>query len=100
MFWLKIVYSYLNVLCYICYVICVYSAAIYLASSAPDVSTVDTFNRSSTELNEWLSFIDHMIVQRVTVGDLSEICDLIVKLKVSAVNDVIILVHKNVVILL
>lgn len=71
-----------------------------MTSSAPDVSTVDTFNRSSTELNEWLSFIDHMIVQRVTVGDLSEIGDLIVKLKVSAVNDVIILVHKNVVILL
>ncbi|KAF5902309.1 dystrophin-like isoform X3, partial [Clarias magur] len=59
----------------------------YLTSSAPDVSTMDTFNRSNTELNDWLSHLDHMIIkQRVTVGDLSEINDLIIKLK-SATNE-------------
>ncbi|XP_017313017.1 dystrophin isoform X2 [Ictalurus punctatus] len=59
----------------------------YLTSSAPDVSTMDTFNNSSTELNDWLSLLDHMIItQRVRVGDLSEISDLIVKLK-SATKD-------------
>ncbi|XP_053333050.1 dystrophin isoform X2 [Clarias gariepinus] len=59
----------------------------YLTSSVPDVSTMDTFTRSNTELNDWLSHLDHMIIkQRVTVGDLSEINDLIIKLK-SARNE-------------
>lgn len=53
---------------------------------------MDTFNNSSTELNDWLSLLDHMIItQRVRVGDLSEISDLIVKLKVSVVNDALFL---------
>lgn len=47
---------------------------------------MDTFNNTSTELNDWLSLLDHMITQRVRVGDLNEISDLTVKLKVSAVN--------------
>ncbi|XP_047659645.1 dystrophin isoform X2 [Tachysurus fulvidraco] len=53
----------------------------YLTSSAADVSAMDTFNNSSTELNDWLSLLDHMITQRVRVGDLSDISDLTVKLK-------------------
>lgn len=69
---------------------------------------MDAFHYSSTELDDWLSLLDHMIVtQRVRVGDLSEISDLIVKLKVSAVNvfllinccAVTILLYDNVVIL-
>ncbi|XP_058236880.1 dystrophin isoform X2 [Hemibagrus wyckioides] len=58
----------------------------YLASSAPDVSSMDAFNNSSTELNDWLSLLDHNITQRVRVGDLAEISELTVKLK-SAVKD-------------
>ncbi|KAI5619629.1 dystrophin isoform X7 [Silurus asotus] len=58
-----------------------------LTSSAPDVSTIDTFNYSSAELNDWLSLLDHMITShRVMVGYLSDISDLTVKLK-SAVKD-------------
>ncbi|KAI5090181.1 dystrophin isoform 1, partial [Silurus meridionalis] len=58
-----------------------------LTSSAPDVSTIDTFNYSSAELNDWLSLLDHMITSHhVMVGYLSDISDLTVKLK-SAVKD-------------
>lgn len=74
----------LHIDCYHYYFKCV-SAAVYLTGSAPDVSTMDAFNNSSAELDDWLSRLDHMIVtQRVTVGDLSEISDLILKLKVCA----------------
>lgn len=48
---------------------------------------MDAFNNSSAELNDWLSLLDHNITQRVRVGDLAEISDLTVKLKVSAIND-------------
>ncbi|KAK3510935.1 hypothetical protein QTP70_027830, partial [Hemibagrus guttatus] len=56
----------------------------YLTSSALEVSAMDAFNNSNTELNDWLSLLDHNITQRVRVGDLGEISDLTVKLKVSA----------------
>ncbi|TSK17770.1 Dystrophin [Bagarius yarrelli] len=53
----------------------------YLTSSAPDVSTMDSFNNSSTELNNWLSLLDHTIMKRVRVGDLTEITENLGKLK-------------------
>lgn len=61
-----------------------------LAGCAPgDALALDKFNQSWTELNNWLSLLDHMVLtQRVTVGDLGEISDLTAKLKVSAVYGV------------
>uniref|UniRef100_A0A3B1JJP3 Dystrophin n=1 Tax=Astyanax mexicanus TaxID=7994 RepID=A0A3B1JJP3_ASTMX len=46
--------------------------------------TLDHFNKSWAELNNWLSLLDHMLLsQRVLVGDLDEISDVTTKLKSS-----------------
>ncbi|KAI4901901.1 hypothetical protein NFI96_022255 [Prochilodus magdalenae] len=56
-----------------------------LTSSVPeDAAALDKFNKSWTELNNWLSLLDHMVqTQRVTVGDLGEISDMTLKLKAA-----------------
>ncbi|XP_036418349.1 dystrophin isoform X3 [Colossoma macropomum] len=56
-----------------------------LTGSVPeDAATVDKFNKSWTELNNWLSLLDNMVLtQRVKVGDLAEISGMTIKLKSS-----------------
>ncbi|XP_066517657.1 dystrophin isoform X2 [Hoplias malabaricus] len=56
-----------------------------LTGSVPeDVSALDKFSKSWTELNNWLSLLDHRVLtQRVIVGDLDEISDMTAKLKSS-----------------
>uniref|UniRef100_A0A671RXS8 Dystrophin n=1 Tax=Sinocyclocheilus anshuiensis TaxID=1608454 RepID=A0A671RXS8_9TELE len=50
-------------------------------SSSGDAA-LDKFNKSWTELDDWLTLLDHMVqTQRVMVGDLDEINEMTVKLK-------------------
>ncbi|KAK7166628.1 hypothetical protein R3I93_006395 [Phoxinus phoxinus] len=57
-------------------------AAVTLTGSAAGDAALDKFNKSWTELDDWLALLDHMVqTQRVMVGDLDEINDMTVKLK-------------------
>ncbi|ROL45472.1 Dystrophin, partial [Anabarilius grahami] len=57
-------------------------AAVTLTGSAAGDAALDKFNKSWTELDDWLTLLDHMVqTQRVMVGDLDEINDMTVKLK-------------------
>lgn len=61
-----------------------YFPAVTLTGSAAGDAALDKFNKSWTELDDWLTLLDHMVqTQRVMVGDLDEINDMTVKLKVS-----------------
>lgn len=60
-----------------------YFPAVTLTGSAAGDAALDKFNKSWTELDDWLALLDHMVqTQRVMVGDLDEINDMTVKLKV------------------
>uniref|UniRef100_A0AAR2KC62 Dystrophin n=1 Tax=Pygocentrus nattereri TaxID=42514 RepID=A0AAR2KC62_PYGNA len=49
-----------------------------------DATTMDKFNKSWSDLNNWLSLLDNMVLtQRVTVGDLADISGMTIKLKSS-----------------
>uniref|UniRef100_A0A671RXM4 Dystrophin-like n=1 Tax=Sinocyclocheilus anshuiensis TaxID=1608454 RepID=A0A671RXM4_9TELE len=53
-----------------------------LTGSAAGDAALDKFNKSWTELDDWLTLLDHMVqTQRVMVGDLDEINEMTVKLK-------------------
>ncbi|XP_016129904.1 dystrophin-like [Sinocyclocheilus grahami] len=57
-------------------------AAVTLTGSAAGDAALDKFNKSWTELDDWLTLLDHMVqTQRVMVGDLDEINEMTVKLK-------------------
>ncbi|RXN10779.1 dystrophin-like isoform X4 [Labeo rohita] len=57
-------------------------AAVTLTGSAAGDAAFDKFNKSWTELDDWLTLLDHMVqTQRVMVGDLDEINEMTVKLK-------------------
>lgn len=60
-----------------------YFPAVTLTGSAAGDAALDKFNKSWTELDDWLTLLDHMVqTQRVMVGDLDEINNMTVKLKV------------------
>ncbi|TRZ02504.1 hypothetical protein DNTS_000081 [Danionella cerebrum] len=57
-------------------------AATTLTGSAAGDAALDKFNKSWTELDDWLTLLDHMVqTQRVIVGDLDDINNMIGKLK-------------------
>uniref|UniRef100_A0A673GMI6 Dystrophin-like n=1 Tax=Sinocyclocheilus rhinocerous TaxID=307959 RepID=A0A673GMI6_9TELE len=59
-----------------------YFPAVTLTGSAAGDAALDKFNKSWTELDDWLTLLDHMVqTQRVMVGDLDEINEMTVKLK-------------------
>lgn len=54
-----------------------------MTGSAAGDAALDKFNKSWMELDDWLTLLDHMVqTQRVMVGDLDEISEMTVKLKV------------------
>lgn len=56
-----------------------------MTGSAAGDAALDKFNKSWMELDDWLTLLDHMVqTQRVMVGDLDEINEMTVKLKVSS----------------
>ncbi|XP_017573216.1 dystrophin isoform X2 [Pygocentrus nattereri] len=63
---------------------CQVSVESLTGSVTGDATTMDKFNKSWSDLNNWLSLLDNMVLtQRVTVGDLADISGMTIKLKSS-----------------